>query len=245
MYKSNSKKKNTGFYIALAICIVTVAAAAWTTYGSVVEYYQPEEMHTGNEVSGEPYEWSEPSDEVSEPSVSSAAEESSFTPSESSVQEESSLPAENSPDASSEPAQESVEEVRTILCPIESGLVAKPFSMTKLLYAKTTNDWRTHRGTDYTAKAGSAVLSMSDGIVQSVYQDTLYGQCICIDHNGFVARYCGLTEKVLVRDGDHVTAGQPIGYIGTVPCEQTDDPHLHLELMAGADYISMEQLISK
>ena len=38
MNKDKSAKKNTGFYIALAICVVSVAAAAWTTYGSVVEY---------------------------------------------------------------------------------------------------------------------------------------------------------------------------------------------------------------
>ena len=83
MHKTKSKTKNTGFYIALAICIVTIAAAAWTTYGSVVEYYQPQDVHTGNEVSGEPYSSEEPS-EMPEPS-----EDESETPAEESVQESS------------------------------------------------------------------------------------------------------------------------------------------------------------
>lgn len=247
MHKTKSKTKNTGFYIALAICIVTIAAAAWTTYGSVVEYYQPQDVHTGNEVSGEPYSSEEPS-EMPEPS-----EDESETPAEESVQESSmeSTPQEES-DVSEESShiqmnslpEESAAE-RMVCCPIENGMVLKPMSMTKLLFARTTNDWRVHRGTDYTAQPGTAVLAMTDGVVQSVYHDALYGEVICIDHEECTARYCGLTDKTLVREGDHVQAGQPIGYIGTIPCEQSDDSHLHLELLSGTKYLTLEQLTQK
>ncbi len=240
MYKTKSKKKNTGFYIALAICIVTVAAAALTTYGSVAEYYQPQDTHTGNEISGEPYENSEPP----EPSASEPAESSASEPAESS--EESSQPSQESTESSvSEPSApaESSEEMQTMLySPVEGGEILKPFSMTTLIYAKTTNDWRTHRGTDYAAGMGTAVMAMTDGTVKSVYRDALYGETICVEHEGYTARYCGLTEKTLVHEGDSVKGGQPIGYVGTVPCEQSDDPHLHLEILSGEKFLSAVSL---
>ncbi len=257
MYKSQNKVKNTGFYIALAICIVTIAAAAWTTYGSVIEYYRPEDTHTGNEVSGEPYEtsqpaerseWSVPEASVPEVSVSEPAQVSaSEVPVVSQPEEvpEPSEVSEPSEDKTESDVSEDDESVPTWVCPIENGSVLKPFSMTTLLFARTTNDWRAHRGTDYAAKQGTAVLAMADGVVQSVYRDALYGEVVCIGHDGCTARYCGLTEKSLVKEGDHVQAGQPIGYVGMVPCEQYDDPHLHLEILADDKYIDQEQLFRK
>ena len=63
--ESKSFKSNIGFYIALTICIVTIAAAAWTTYGSVAEYngqvsettsLPSENLEVNNDVSGQDYE---------------------------------------------------------------------------------------------------------------------------------------------------------------------------------------------
>lgn len=250
MYKNQTKKKNTGFYIALAICIVTIAAAAWTTYGSVIEYYRPEDTHTGNEVSGEPYETSQPSElppesSLPEASVLEPVQVSATDPAEVSQPEPSAEPSEVSVEASSEPVSENSEAVPAVCSPIENATVLKPFSMTQLLFARTTNDWRTHRGTDYAAQQGTAVLSVADGVVQSVYRDALYGEVIAVEHDGYTARYCGLTEKSLVHEGDHVQCGQPIGYVGIVPCEQSDEAHLHLELIAGDKYLNLEQILSK
>ena len=103
--------------------------------------------------------------------------------------------------------------------------------MTELKYSKTTADWRTHRGTDFAAKQGTAVKAMADGTVTAVEKDPLYGNIITIEHEGFTARYCGLSEKAVVRKGDHVKAGSPIGYIGVVPCEMLEETHLHLEIL--------------
>ena len=232
MHKTKSKTKNTGFYIALAICIVTIAAAAWTTYGSVVEYYQPQDVHTGNEVSGEPYSSEEPS-EMPEPS-----EDESETPAEESVQESS---MESTPQEASDVSEESSDvqmnslpeesaAERTVCCPIENGMVLKPMSMTKLLFARTTNDWRVHRDKQTAPHRLSSLIRL--------YPAGQYN----IDHEECTARYCGLTDKTLVREGDHVQAGQPIGYVGTIPCEQSDDSHLHLELLSGTKYLTLEQL---
>ena len=95
--EKKSAKNNTGFYIALAICIVTIAAAAWTTYGSVTEYRQKtaeetsspaSEVKVNNDVSGQKYESSVAQIPVKDESSEISVEESSSEQSvESSIQE--------------------------------------------------------------------------------------------------------------------------------------------------------------
>ena len=54
MNQTKNVKKNIGFYIALAVCIATVAAAAWTTYGSIVgQDDTSQDVGVDHEISGQ------------------------------------------------------------------------------------------------------------------------------------------------------------------------------------------------
>lgn len=213
--KKKSPKNNKGFYIALAICVTAVAATAWTTYGNVVDYHElPEETVQDSEqpvdrdVSGESYERSLPQEE-----------------SESSAQQESG--------PSSQASCEEEKQQPTVLLPLEEASVSKRFSLTEPLYARTTADWRVHRGVDLKAHKGAAVRAAADGVVKALEKDPLYGNIIRIDHADFSVSYCGLTDNSLVKEGDHVKAGNVIGYVGEVPAEMLEGDHLHLEAYVG------------
>ena len=243
--ESKSFKSNIGFYIALTICIVTIAAAAWTTYGSVAEYNtqiqentsQPsEDVKVNNDVSGQRYESS-----VSESSVIQQSSEISREVSK----EESSMAESSIAEISEEPVRE-VSKDYAPRPPVENVTIIKKFSPKDPLKSATTSDWRTHQGIDISAKGGTPVYAVRNGTVKSVYNDTALGNVVCIEHiGGYTAYYCGLTEDTAVQDGDKVYAGDIIGYVGIVPLEVLDESHLHFEVKKDGEYIDPARIFAK
>ncbi len=226
-------KNNMGFYIALGICIVTIAAAAWTTYGSVLEYQSDStdgtdssEVEAAEDVSGESYERSLLTDDES--SAEGSQKESSEQKAETSAEETQteSMPAEETP---------SEETSKSVVFPVADAKVMKGFSVSAPVFSKTTSDWRTHGGVDFEAPKGTAVCAVSSGTVKAVGNDPMLGNYIIIEHEKCTARYCGLSDKGVVSEGDNVEAGSTIGYVGTVPCEVLDGDHIHIETLVNGD----------
>lgn len=221
-------KKNMGFYIALGICIVTIAAAAWTTYGSVLEYQddgtdgrESSGVEAAGEVSGESYERSVPTDDTS-------GTENSIVDNSSTNEREG---QKTDPDPEASVDETSVEEPsESVVFPVADTKAMKEFSIKDPVFSRTTNDWRTHGGVDFRASKGTAVRAVSGGTVNAVGKDPMYGNYIVISNDKFTARYCGLTDSSVVSEGDNVETGSTIGYIGIVPCEVLDEDHIHIEV---------------
>lgn len=238
--KKRSPKQNAGFYVSLAICVAAIAAAAWTTYGSVLDYtnteIEPENSQksqvsdnkeVNNEISGEKYENSQK--EISNTENSNK-------------QQESSAETENTPQTSTEPVQQTVLETKRT-SPIENGKVQKTFSPQNPIQSKTTSDWRTHNGIDIAASKGTPVRAMTSGTVKSITKDTLFGNIICINHiGGYVAYYCGLSDTSVVSEGNVVSTGDTIGYVDSIPCEILDESHLHFAVTLENEYIDPTKL---
>ncbi len=115
------------------------------------------------------------------------------------------------------------------------GYICREYSPDTLIYSQTMFDYRTHNGVDYAADAGSAVRAFSNGIVEKIYNDPMFGTCIEISHeDGIVSVYRNLYEEIPVGIdvGSTVNAGDIIGGVGeTALCESADVPHLHFELI--------------
>jgi hypothetical protein len=80
---------------------------------------------------------------------------------------------------------------------------------------------------------GLATLAASDGIVRSASL-TPHGHAVVIDHvRGKLATFYTHMEKLLVKAGDPVRAGQPIGIIGASPLDKQHLKHLHFEIWLG------------
>lgn len=253
--KNNKKRKkqNKGFYLALAICVIAIGGAAWTTYSSVLDYQTPKtensdvssqkEQPADKTISGVPYEESskKPTESGSEPAndESSKDEESSNQSKPSDDTKTSSEPA--SKDESSE-----VEVDKTIKPPIEDGKVIKNFSHENPLYSKTMGDWRVHNGIDIAASDGSTVTAITSGTVKKVYNDQLLGYTVEISHvNGITVYYSGLSPTTSVKEGDTVEPGTIIGAVYTVPSEILDEPHLHLGATKDGKWIDPQAVITQ
>ncbi len=241
---NGKKKKNAGFYIALAICISAIGGAAWTTYSSVLDYQTPKEesssssseREAGKSVSGIEYSKEESRKaEVSEKEANALPESSS---SESSKEEYSEDSEENSVHVDNSREDK-------IVKPLE-GKVVKSFSAENPIYSKTMGDWRVHEGIDIAADDGEKVRSYADGVVKEIYNDELFGYTIKIEHTtGIVMLYSGLSPTTLVKVGDSVSAGDYIGAVFTVPSEIMDDTHLHLVAIKDGNIVDAQAVIEQ
>lgn len=128
-----------------------------------------------------------------------------------------------------------------------SGQMVAAFSVDRLTYNATLNDWRTHDGIDIAAAAGTDVLSASAGTVLSVTDDDLLGTTVVIEHpGGYQTTYASLQSSPTVKEGDHVSAGQIIGAVGTTSLiEGASGPHLHFSVSKDGDLVDPEEYLKK
>jgi len=90
-----------------------------------------------------------------------------------------------------------------------------------------------HEGVDLGAPEGTPVLATGDGTVVSAGWGDRYGNLIEIDHGmGIHTRYAHLS-KILIKAGDKVLRGKPIGLLGETG--RTTGPHLHYEVRVDDD----------
>jgi murein DD-endopeptidase MepM/ murein hydrolase activator NlpD len=82
-----------------------------------------------------------------------------------------------------------------------------------------------HGGTDYRAATGTTVFAPASGTVAVSADHYFAGQSVYLDHGGgLVSMSFHLSER-LVKQGDRVERGQPIGKVGATG--RVTGPHLH------------------
>lgn len=85
-----------------------------------------------------------------------------------------------------------------------------------------------HRGIDISTEFGAPVHAPADGVVTFAGEENGYGRLIQIEHaQDMITRY-GHLSAFAVTEGQHVTRGQVIGYVGT--SGRSTGPHLHYEV---------------
>ncbi len=84
-----------------------------------------------------------------------------------------------------------------------------------------------HSGLDLAARTGTTYVAPADGVVILVAEQpfTLEGNLILIDHGMGLNSAFLHSERALVREGDVVRQGQPIGTVGATG--RATGPHLH------------------
>lgn len=109
--------------------------------------------------------------------------------------------------------------------------ILKDYSDGEMVSSKTMGDWRVHNGIDFTGIDSAEIFAIQAGTVTKVYDDPMWGIVVEIDlGNTMTAKYCGLKSGTTVKKGDTVKKGEVIGQLGTIPIEQADEPHLHIEI---------------
>lgn len=119
-------------------------------------------------------------------------------------------------------------ETRYFILPV-GGKILKDYDDRNLQYSETYKDWRLHLALDIAANKGTAVFSAAKGTVEDIYEDSLLGTVVKINHgSGLTAYYCGLNSSPSVKKGEQIDGGYQIGAIAEIPCESVEENHLHL-----------------
>lgn len=85
-----------------------------------------------------------------------------------------------------------------------------------------------HSGIDFSAPGGTIVLSAGYGKVSFVGEQSGYGNLVEVTHSsGLVTRY-GHLSAFLVKEGQIVSTGSPVGKVGSTG--RSTGPHLHFEV---------------
>lgn len=84
-----------------------------------------------------------------------------------------------------------------------------------------------HTGIDWGAPMGTAIYAPKSGIISSTDFNKIYGNQTIMDFGGGYKARFGHQSRFAVKPGQHVTAGQLIGYVGSTG--NSTGPHLHFE----------------
>lgn len=113
--------------------------------------------------------------------------------------------------------------------PVNTTRVTQTYGSTKFAKSAYRGQW--HNGIDLAAPIGTPVVASSDGtVIGTDNQDRYcykgaYGKYVAIRHyNGLTTLYAHLS-LFIVKEGDKVTRGQIIGYVGQTG--YATGPHLH------------------
>ncbi len=88
-----------------------------------------------------------------------------------------------------------------------------------------------HAGIDLAAPDGAVVRTIASGRVVFADPYAGYGNLVVIEHSGTYTSHYGHLEKIVVKPGETVRAGQVIGSVGRTGV--VSGPHLHLEIRRG------------
>jgi murein DD-endopeptidase MepM/ murein hydrolase activator NlpD len=84
-----------------------------------------------------------------------------------------------------------------------------------------------HTGIDWGAAMGTPIYAPKAGIISSTDFNKIYGNRTILDLGGGIQAMFGHQSKFAVKPGQHVKAGQLIGYVGSTG--NSTGPHLHFE----------------
>lgn len=99
-----------------------------------------------------------------------------------------------------------------------------------------------HKGTDYAAKAGTAIKSLQNGKVQIAGYSKTAGNWVVIQQDdGTVAKYMHMQNTPSVKSGQTVQAGQTIGKVGSTG--NSTGNHLHLQIEQNGKTIDPEKYL--
>lgn len=104
-----------------------------------------------------------------------------------------------------------------LYCPLK-GRVTSEFGL---------RDGKPHKGIDISAPLGEPIYAALAGKVVYSGLQKGYGNLIIIEHPGAVMTVYAHNDANLVRQGDHVSKGQPIATVGNTG--NSTGPHLHFE----------------
>lgn len=240
--------RKKGFYVVLLLSIVITSAAAiivttnriisTTDFDSNKMLAEDENKSPGKEDS---------SSITSESEKSTGAfkgQESSDKKDDNKTEEPKDVIKNNSDATDQDKTKEALKQ--PFIAPVKGELI-REFASNTLVYSKTFDDWRTHKGIDISSPRGTLVKAALDGVVSEVKNDPNFGITVIIEHsNNIKTVYSNLASDDMVLTNQKIKQGEAIGCIGnTAKNEILDNEHLHFEVLVKNQSVDPRDYISE
>ena len=195
--------KQKKYYIAVALCILTVGAVGFISYQNAQNVWDDSTLPEQNTLDAQ--DAVIPQDDVTDDNAESASKPTK--------------------------QPEETAQAKAYILPVD-GTIDVGYSADTPVYSKPLADWRVHNGIDFTVALGTEVKAINDGVVQSIETDDLMGVTVTVKHtDGNVSLYANLENSVLLKKDQLISQGDIIGKVGkTAIIEVAQEPHLHFEV---------------
>lgn len=236
-----------GFYIILFICVCFVAVTSVLVSKGNINRKNKDELSEledliivedqNNKNSLEVTHMKDDAISLEEMEIAAAKSESHEEEPEEPIEESEEVEEEveemeeiQEPEEGEEPLPMNTE--KDMIMPVE-GELGLDFTKDTLIYSETLEEWTSHKGIDIFTGEGSPVKASLSGKVKEVYEDSLWGIVIIVDHgNGLMTKYANLASKDMVKEGGEVNKGDVISKVGkTANIEMLIDSHIHFEVI--------------
>jgi murein DD-endopeptidase MepM/ murein hydrolase activator NlpD len=93
-----------------------------------------------------------------------------------------------------------------------------------------------HKGVDFAARTGTPIFAAGDGVIERAGWFSSFGKYVRIRHNSKLKTAYAHMSKIKVKNGQRVTQGDVIGYVGTTG--RSTGPHLHYEVISNGRQVN-------
>ena len=130
-----------------------------------------------------------------------------------------------------------------LIWPAHGVTIAQPFGPSPYAFEPAYGGYpHFHTGIDLAGPFGTPIVAAADGVVVAADVSSVgYGNHVIIAHAGGLLTLYGHLEAMLVKPGDAVKAGQPIGLLGSTG--NSTGPHCHFEVRANGVPVDPRQFL--
>lgn len=136
-------------------------------------------------------------------------------------------------------ARDSLLPPKGMILPV-NGEVTSAFSSSRM--HPLLRYFRAHLGTDIAAPSGTRIVAPAGARVKSVGWHLAYGLTIELEHTGGVVTRFAHCRTAIVRAGDQVLEGEPIGTVGSSGL--ATGPHVHFEVLVNGAQVDPLRFIA-
>lgn len=226
--------KGNGFYLILMVCVMAIGVTAWTALKPQLSPMLDNESEQSTSTVSLDNEIQTVQQPQSDVPIESSKEEK---------KQESKQTKETAANKNQSSKTQSKKEKYMFPC---GNKILMEYSDGQPVFSQTMQDWRAHNGVDFAASKGTPVTAIADGVVKDVREDMMLGWVVEIEHtNKYTALYCGLQKNIAAKKGQKISAGAVVGGVGDIPCESSQEEHLHFEMYKGDKSVDPMQILGK
>ena len=123
--------------------------------------------------------------------------------------------------------------------PVATSTIIKEYTSSTVVFNQTLGVYTGHMGIDFSAEAGTEVVAVYGGTIESITTSYLKGTTVTVDHgNGLKSIYNSIEANENLKEGQTVSKGQVIGAVSdNNRQEYKAGPHLHFEVTLNGEWV--------